>query len=471
MPEFSNARSAVDDLDQIKVPPHSTDAERAVIGGLLLVSSAWDKIAGFLGQEDFYHNNHRQIFKAIEHIQEKQEACDVVTVSEWLDAHGLADQTGGLEYLAGLAANTPGASNIDAYGKIVREKSVLRQLIDIGNQLAERAFNPEGQESDDLLEEAESLVFKIREKTLKSKSGFHDLKEALINTLEHIKSLSESDQDITGLPYGWGDLDKKTAGLHKSDLVIVAARPGMGKTTFAMNIAERAAVTGASVAIFSMEMSVEQILMRMFSSLSRINQGDLKTGKLSDQDWPKITQTNALLKQSNLFINDTPGMTPNEMLSHCRRLKNREGLDLIVVDYLQLMQTKNTQDSRVNQISEISRSLKGMAKELEVPVIALSQLSRNVEQRPNKRPIMSDLRESGAIEQDADIIMFIYRDSYYNEDSPKKNASEIIIGKHRNGETGSVELAFLGQYTRVENLDKHIYMNEPEEVPDASDFF
>ncbi len=468
MPEFNKNQSAASDINSLKVPPHSLEAEKAVIGGLLLVHSAWDKIAGSLSQEDFYHNNHKQIFKAIEHIHENQQGCDVVTVSEWLDAHGLTDQSGGLDYLAGLAANTPGASNIDAYGKIVREKSVLRQLIQIGNELAEKAFNPEGLESDDLLEEAESLVFKIREKTLKSKSGFHDLSGVLVNTLEHLQKLSESDGDITGLPYGWADLDKKTAGMHNSDLIIIAARPGMGKTTLAMNIAERTAVTGKSVAIFSMEMSAEQIVMRMFSSLSRINQSDLKKGQLSDHDWPKIMQSNALLSQSKLFINDTSGMTPNEMMSHCRRLKNREGLDLIVVDYLQLMQTRGKSENRVNEISEISRNLKGMAKELNVPVIALSQLSRNVEQRNNRRPIMSDLRESGAIEQDADLIMFIYRDGYYNEDSPQKNVSEIIIGKHRNGETGTIKLAFLGQYTRFDNLDNHIYLNEPE-VSDLGD--
>ncbi len=469
MPEFQHNRSAANDIEHLKVPPHSSDAEKAVVGGLMLDKNAWDKISGFLSQEDFYHNNHRQIFKAIEHIQEAQEACDVVTVSEWLDAHGLTEQSGGLEYLAGLAAETPGASNIVAYGNIVREKSILRQLIQIGTELAEKGFNPEGQNSDDLLEEAEQLVFKIREQSLKSKSGFHDLQGVLVNTLEHLQKLAEGDGEITGLPYGWTDLDKKTAGMHPSDLIIIAARPGMGKTTLAMNIAERAAVTGSSVAIFSMEMSAEQIVMRMFSSLSRINQSDLKKGQLTDQDWPKIQQTNALLAQSKLFINDTPGMTPNEMLSHCRRLKNREGLDLIVVDYLQLMQTKGRSESRVNEISEISRSLKGMAKELNVPVIALSQLSRNVEQRPNKRPIMSDLRESGAIEQDADLIMFIYRDGYYNEDSPQKNVSEIIIGKHRNGETGTTKLAFLGQYTRFENLDTHIYLNDPE-MDDAGDF-
>jgi replicative DNA helicase len=460
MNEMPQLNKQHDDISNLKVPPHAIDAEKAVIGGLLLVASAWDKVAGKLAEDDFYLKNHRQIFKAIAHLHENQQACDVVTVSDWLEAHGLTEQSGGLDYLAELAANTPGASNVEAYAGIVREKSVLRQLIQIGNELAEKAFNPETQTADELIEEAEKLVFQIREQTLKSQSGFHDIKEVLKEAIENIEELSENDNEITGLPYGWVDLDKKTSGLHRSDLVIVAGRPAMGKTSFAMNIAERAAVKGASVAIFSMEMAAHQLVMRMFSSLSQIEQGHLKTGKLTDTDWPKLGQSSALLSQSKLFIDDQPALSPNEMLSRCRRLKNREGLDLIVIDYLQLMQVKGKTENRANEISEISRNLKAMAKELDVPVIALSQLNRSLEQRPNKRPVMSDLRESGAIEQDADLIIFIYRDEVYNPDSQDKGKAEIILGKHRNGSIGTVNLTFRGQYTRFDNYENDILFDE-----------
>lgn len=456
-PQFKNKN---DDISNLKVPPHAIEAEKAVIGGLMLVASAWDKIAGKLASEDFYFKNHKNIFKAIAHLHENQLACDVVTVSDWLEAHGLTEQSGGLDYLADLAANTPGASNVEAYAKIVREKSVLRQLIQIGNELAEKAFNPEALTADDLIEEAEKLVFQIREQTLKSQSGFHDIKSVLKEAIENIEELSENDNEITGLPYGWLDLDKKTSGLHRSDLVIVAGRPAMGKTSFAMNIAERAAVKGSTVAIFSMEMAAHQLVMRMFSSLSQIEQGHLKTGKLTDTDWPKLGQSSALLSQSKLFIDDQPALSPNEILSRCRRLKNREGLDLIVIDYLQLMQVKGKTENRANEISEISRNLKAMAKELDVPVIALSQLNRSLEQRPNKRPVMSDLRESGAIEQDADLIIFIYRDEVYNPDSQDKGKAEIILGKHRNGSIGSVNLTFRGQYTRFDNYENDILFDE-----------
>ncbi len=460
MNDMRSMRSNNDVIDDLKVPPHAVEAEKAVLGGLLLVASAWDKIASKIAIEDFYHKNHQHIFKAIAFINENQQACDVVTVSDWLEAHGLSDKSGGLDYLADLAGSTPGASNVEAYAKIVREKSVMRQLIQIGNELAEKAFNPEAQTADELIEEAEKLVFRIREQTLKSQSGFHDIKEILKETIENLEELAESDGDITGLPYGWVDLDKKTAGLQRSDLIIVAGRPAMGKTSFAMNIAERAAITGSSVAIFSMEMAAHQLVMRMFSSLSQINQSDLKRGNLKDNDWPKLGQSSALLSQSKLFIDDQPALSPNEIMSRCRRLKNRHGLDLIVIDYLQLMQVKGKVENRANEISEISRNLKAMAKELDVPVIALSQLNRSLEQRPNKRPIMSDLRESGAIEQDADLIIFIYRDEVYNPDSQDKGKAEIIIAKHRNGSIGRVNLTFRGQFTRFDNYENDILLDE-----------
>ncbi len=461
MNDMRPVRAHSDSIENLKVPPHAVEAEKAVLGGLLLVASAWDKIASKLAAEDFYQKNHQHIFKAIAFINENQQACDVVTVSDWLEAHSLTDKSGGLDYLADLAASTPGASNVEAYAKIVREKSVLRQLIQIGNELAEKAFNPEAQTADELIEEAEKLVFQIREQTLKSQSGFHDIKEVLKETIENLEVLAESDGDITGLPYGWVDLDKKTAGLQRSDLVIVAGRPAMGKSSFAMNIAERAAITGASVAIFSMEMAAHQLVMRMFSSLSQINQADLKRGKLKDNDWPKLGQSSALLSQSKLFIDDQPALSPNEIMSRCRRLKNRHGLDLIVIDYLQLMQVKGKVENRANEISEISRNLKAMAKELDVPVIALSQLNRSLEQRPNKRPVMSDLRESGAIEQDADLIIFIYRDEVYNPDSQDKGKAEIILGKHRNGSIGKIDLTFRGQFTRFDNYENDIMLEDP----------
>lgn len=442
-------------VDNLKIPPQSDDAERSVLGGLLLVKDAWDRIADLISEDDFYRNDHALIFKAIKDLSEQSKPCDVITVGGWLDTHQLSDDAGGEDYLIEIASNVPGAANIKAYAEIVREKSVLRQLIQIGNNLAEKSFNPEGKNSDDLLEEAEKEVFNIREQTLKTKSGFQDIKTLLRQAVESIEEMSNSDGSMTGLPTGFTDFDNKTNGLQKSDLIIIAGRPAMGKTSFAMNIAEKAAIKhGASVAIFSMEMSSVQLVMRMMSSLSRINSGKLKSGNLLDEEWPRIGQINHLLSNSKIFIDDTPALSPMEIRARCRRLKRQHGLDLVVIDYLQLMQVKGS-ENRVNEISEISRSLKGLAKELDIPVIALSQLNRSLEQRPNKRPVMSDLRESGAIEQDADLIVFIYRDEVYNEDSMHKGRAEIIIGKHRHGSTGMIPLTFLGEFTKFEN-----YLND-----------
>lgn len=439
----------------IKVPPQSEDAEVSVLGGLMLVQDAWEKIADFISEEDFYRNDHKLIFKSIKALNEDNKPCDLLTVTEWLKTHQLIEEAGGEVYLTELADSVPGAANIKAYAEIVREKSVLRQLINIGNNLTETAFNPEGRNSDELLETAEKDVFGIREQTLKSKSGFQNVKDLLRKAIETIEENSESDGGITGIPTSFVDLDKKTNGLQKSDLVIIAGRPAMGKTSFAMNLVEAAAIANNStVAIFSMEMSAEQLIMRMLSSLSRIGNQKLKTGQLNDYDWPKIVQNQALLAESKIFIDDTPALSPMEIRARCRRLKRQHNLGLVVIDYLQLMQIRGS-ENRVNEISEISRSLKALAKELDVPVIALSQLNRALEQRPNKRPVMSDLRESGAIEQDADLIMFIYRDEVYNEDSIHKGKAEIIIGKHRHGSTGMVPLTFLGEFTRFEN-----YLND-----------
>ncbi len=450
MNEYSKKKSPK--INNLKVPPQSDDAERSVLGGLLLVKDAWDKIADLISEDDFYRNDHALIFKAIKALSIDSKPCDVITVGEWLSTHQIIDDAGGEDYLIEIASNVPGAANIKAYAEIVREKSVLRQLVQIGNNLTEQAFNPEGRNSDDLLENAEKDVFSIREQTLKTKSGFQDIKGLLRDAIESIEEMAESDGSMTGIPTGFTDFDKKTNGLQKSDLIIVAGRPAMGKTSFAMNIVEKAAIAhDASVAIFSMEMSSVQLVMRMLSSLSRINSNKLKTGDLSDHDWPRVMQSQQLMAKSRIFIDDTPALSPMEVRARCRRLKRQHGLDLIVLDYLQLMQIKGS-ENRVNEISEISRSLKGLAKELDVPVIALSQLNRSLEQRPNKRPVMSDLRESGAIEQDADLIVFIYRDEVYNEDTMHKGKAEIILGKHRHGSTGMVPLTFLGEFTRFENF-------------------
>ncbi len=442
-------------INNLKLPPQSDDAERSVLGGLMLVAEAWDKVADLLSEEDFYRQDHGLIFKAIRALSEENKPCDVITVEEWLDLHQLLDDAGGEDYLIEIANNVPGAANIKAYAEIVREKSVLRQLIQIGNELTEKSFNPDGKNSDDLLEDAEKSVFGIREQTLKTKSGFQDIKKLLQQAVASITEMSNSDGSMTGLPTGFTDFDKKTNGLQKSDLVIIAGRPAMGKTSFAVNIAEKIAIKeGKSVAIFSMEMSAVQLTMRMMASLSRINSSRLKTGQLADEEWPRIGQINHMLSNSKIFIDDTPALSPMEVRARCRRLQRQHGLDLVVIDYLQLMQIKGA-ESRVNEISEISRSLKGLAKELDIPVLALSQLNRSLEQRPNKRPVMSDLRESGAIEQDADLIVFIYRDEVYNEDSMHKGKAEIILGKHRHGSTGMIPLTFLGEFTKFEN-----YLND-----------
>jgi len=458
MNDYSSKRASkpkTNRVNNLKVPPQSDDAERSVLGGLLLVKDAWDKVADLLSEEDFYRNDHALIFKAIKDLSEQTKPCDVITVGEWLSTHQLIEDAGGEDYLIEIASNVPGAANIKAYADIVREKSVLRQLIQIGNNLTENAFNPEGKNSDDMLEEAEKEVFGIREQTLKTKSGFQDIKGLLRQAVETIEEMSESDGSMTGIPTGFTDFDKRTNGLQKSDLIIIAGRPAMGKTSFAMNIVEKAAIQhGASVAIFSMEMSAVQLVMRMMSSLSRINSGKLKSGNLQDHEWPRIGQNQQLMANSRIFIDDTPALSPMEVRARCRRLQRQHGLDLVVIDYLQLMQIKGS-ENRVNEISEISRSLKGLAKELDIPVIALSQLNRSLEQRPNKRPVMSDLRESGAIEQDADLIVFIYRDEVYNEDTMHKGKAEIIIGKHRHGSTGMTPLTFIGEFTRFEN-----YLND-----------
>ncbi|MEO5703207.1 MAG: replicative DNA helicase [Gammaproteobacteria bacterium] len=437
----------------LKIPPHSIEAEQSVLGGLMLDNMAWDHVADLIDEDDFYRRDHRLIFRAIRELAGKSHPFDVVTLSEWLKNFSELDNTGGLAYLGTLAMNTPSAVNIKAYAEIVRERAILRQMIAVATQMSNSAFNPEGRDSKQLLDDAEKRVLEIAEHGAHGRRNFEPMKMLVARAMERIDTLYQQDNPLTGISTGFTDLDEMTSGLQNSDVIIVAGRPSMGKTSFAMNIAEHAAIKGKfPVAIFSMEMSAEQLAMRMMSSLGRIDQQKVRTGKLDDDDWPRLTSAVGLLAEASLYIDDTPALSPVELRARARRLKREHGLGLIVIDYLQLMQVGGNKENRTNEISEISRSLKALAKELSVPVIVLSQLNRNLEQRPNKRPVMSDLRESGGIEQDADIILFIYRDEVYNEDSPDKGSAEIIIAKQRNGPIGNTRLTFLGQYTRFENF-------------------
>ncbi|MDO8845190.1 MAG: replicative DNA helicase [Methylicorpusculum sp.] len=447
------------EMEALKVSPHSIQAEQSVLGGLMLDNQTWDSIADKVVESDFYRKDHRLIFKTIERLAEKQEPFDVITLSESLSAIGELTTVGGLAYLGTLAKDTPSAANIVAYAKIVRDKAILRQLIHVGTDISNSAFNTEGRDTAELLENAERQVFHIAEQRQRGQGGFTSIKSLLAQAVDKIELLYEQEGSITGASTGFSDFDEMTSGLQPSDLIIVAGRPSMGKTTIAMNMAENVAIKGDKpVAVFSMEMPGDSLAMRMMSSLGRIDQHKVRTGKLDDDEWPRLTSAINLLAETKLFIDDTPALTPTEVRSRARRLMREHGqLGLIVLDYLQLMQSPASGENRVQQISDISRSLKALAKELNVPVIALSQLNRNLEQRPNKRPVMSDLRESGGIEQDADVIVFVYRDEVYNPDSPDKGVAEIIIGKQRNGPIGTVRLTFLGQYTRFENFAGHSY--------------
>ena len=448
------ARKSTETIESLKVPPFSVSAEQSVIGALMLDKQAFDKVADYLVEEDFYRRDHQVIYKTIKILAEKQSPLDVITLSESLEKLGWLEDCGGLAYLATLAKETPSAANIMAYAEIVREKSILRQLITSGNDIADLAFNPKGRETVELIETAEQTVFRIADQYRRKGTGFTSIRPLLSKAIDRIEMLYHKEGSITGASTGFSDFDEMTSGMQPSDLIIVAGRPSMGKTTFAMNIAEHVAIKEqVPVAVFSMEMPGEQLAMRMFSSLGRIDQHHVRTGKLEDDEWPRITSAMTILSETKLYIDDTPAMSPTEVRARCRRLarENDGQLGLIVLDYLQLMQSPGA-ENRVNEISDISRSLKALAKELNVPVIALSQLNRSLEQRPNKRPVMSDLRESGAIEQDADLIVFIYRDEVYNKDTTDKGTAEIIIAKQRNGPIGTTRLTFLGQYTRFENF-------------------
>ncbi|MFD1260774.1 replicative DNA helicase [Entomomonas asaccharolytica] len=447
------------EIAALKVPPHSIEAEQAVLGGIMLENNTWDRVEDVVSDNDFYRHDHRLIFRAIAKLAERNQPFDVVTLSEQLDKEGVLEQVGGLTYLAELARNIPSVANIRAYAHIVRERATLRQLISVSNDIADSAYVTKGRTGDEILDDAERMIFQIAEGRPKT-GGPEVINNILAKTIDRIDELFNSNNALTGISTGFADLDKKTNGLQAADLIIVAGRPSMGKTSFAMNLIENAALrTDKAVLVYSLEMPAESLAMRMLSSLGHIEQGKIRTGRLDEDDWPRLTSAINLLNECKLFIDDTAGISPSEMRSRTRRLAREHGeIGLIMVDYLQLMQLGNGGgENRTNEISEISRSLKALAKEFNCPVIALSQLNRSLESRPNKRPVNADLRESGAIEQDADVIMFIYRDEVYHPETEHKGVAEIIIGKQRNGPIGTVRLAFLGKYTRFENLAAGMY--------------
>ena len=444
-------------LDQIKLPPHSVEAEQSVLGGLLLEASALDRVADLMTADDFYRHEHRLIFNQIVRLSEMAKPVDVITVAEALEIAGELDKVGGLPYLGSLAQNVPSAANIRRYAEIVRERSIMRKLAEVGTDIASSAYNPTGRDAAQLLDEAESKVFEIAEAGSHGKQGFIPMPPLLTQVVERIETLYARDNpsDVTGTATGFTDLDRMTSGLQPGELVIVAGRPSMGKTAFSINIAENVALDSKlPVAIFSMEMGATQLALRMLGSVGKLNQHDLRTGRLQDDDWGRLTHALGKLHDAPIYIDESAALSAMDVRARARRLHRQSGgLGLIVVDYLQLMSSNagRASENRATEISEISRSLKALAKELHLPVIALSQLNRGLEQRPNKRPIMSDLRESGAIEQDADLILFIYRDEVYNPESADKGKAEIIIGKQRNGPIGMLNLTFIGEYTRFES--------------------
>ncbi len=451
-------------VEEIKAAPHAIHAEQALLGAIILVNATWDHVADKISPHDFYRKEHQLLYQTIQELSEKDIPFDVVTMGDELDRLKRLEDTGGRAYIISLGRDTPSASNVLAYANIVREYSIRRQLIKIGTQIAASGFDPEERSSSELLDLAENSIVEIAEQDAKQKTGFESVQELSIKALDKIEKLFENEGSTTGVSSGFADFDEMTSGLQKSDLIIVAGRPSMGKTTFAMNIAESVAIENDKpVAVFSMEMPGDSLVMRMISSLGSIDQHRIRTGKLDPDEWTRVASSIAIINNSRLFIDDTAALTPTDLRARAKRLKREHnGLSLIVIDYLQLMQVHGSSENRTNEISTISRSLKALAKELEVPVIALSQLNRSLEQRNNKRPIMSDLRESGAIEQDADLIVFIYRDEVYDENSEHKGTAEIIIGKHRNGPIGTTRLTFTGKYTRFNDFaeDKPEYQQE-----------
>ncbi len=454
---YANNRNEDAQVAALKLPPHSIEAEQSLLGGLLLDNSAWDRIADIVTEADFYRDDHRRIFRHIARLIERARPADVVTVYEAIEKNNEIEQAGGLAYLGEIANNTPSAANVRRYAEIVRERAVLRRLVTVGDEIAASALNPAGRDAKTLLDQAESKVFEIAEAGARSTQGFVAIQPLLGEVVDRIQELYEQENpsDVTGVPTGFHDLDKMTAGLQAGDMIVVAGRPSMGKTAFALNIAEHVGVDlGLPVAIFSLEMSGPQLAMRFLSSVGRLDAHRIRTGRLNDDEWDKMTVALGKLHGAPIHIDETGALNVTDLRARARRLARSFGgkLGLIVIDYLQLMTSTRENENRATEISEISRSIKALAKELQVPVIALSQLSRKVEERNDKRPLMSDLRESGAIEQDADIILMMYREEYYKPDTPEKGVAEVIIGKHRNGPTGTVKLTFLGEYTRFQSF-------------------
>ncbi len=449
-------------LENLRVPPHSIEAEQSVLGGLLIDNESWDRIADILIEENFYRLDHRLIWQHIARLIEKNKPADVITVNESLVRAGKSDETGGLTYLNSLTYNTPSTANIKRYSEIVRECAILRKLINVSDEISNSALNTQGREAKQILDEAESKIFRIAEEGAKNSSGFKEISSLLKEVVERIDELYQRGEgsDVTGVPTGFIDLDKMTSGLQPGDLIIIAGRPAMGKTSFSMNIGEYVAIgQGLPVAVFSMEMGGLQLAMRMLGSIAGLDQHRMRTGKLLDSEWPKVTHALHLIQEAQFYIDETPDLNVTDVRARSRRLARQCGqLGLVIIDYMQLMSGNGSEKNRVSEISEISRCLKGLAKELHCPLVALSQLNRSLEQRINKRPVMSDLRESGAIEQDADLILFVYRDEVYNPDSLDKGTAEIIIGKQRNGPIGTIKLTFQNSSTRFRNYtDKQIY--------------
>jgi replicative DNA helicase len=446
--------------ESLRLPPHSVEAEQAVLGGLLLDNTAWDRVSGLIADSDFYRRDHRLIYRGIAELVERSEPADAVTLADHLQQTGQLQDVGGLAYLGSLARDTPTAANIGAYADIVRERAVLRRLIEVGGEIASSAYDTQGRTAEQLVESAEQRVFEMAERGQR-RAGIVALKSILPATIDRIDALYHKEGDLSGVATGFKELDRMTDGLQNGDLIIVAGRPSMGKTTFAVNIAEFAAIKqNIRTVVYSMEMSAEALAMRLISSIGRVDHSQLRAGRFPDEDWSRITAAVNQLTNAPIYIDETPALTPGELRSRSRRLKREHGLGLIVIDYLQLMQVPGTKENRATEISEISRSVKALAKELKVPIIALSQLNRSVEQRTEKRPVMSDLRESGALEQDADVIAFIYREEVYDKDTARRGIADIIIAKQRNGPTGDFMLTFRGEHTRFENYAPDAYAED-----------
>ena len=461
-PDKLGARRSKDDLN-LELPPSSIQAELSVLGGLLIDPSSWDKIADEVNSQDFFKRENKIIFSCIEKIQGKGGTVDAITVSELLASRDELSSIGGIDYITEIINSTPSSANIKAYAEIIRNKAVLRKLLSISAEIATSVRNPDGASTEELLDEAEKKVYEIYDNSRGIKLGFKQVKDLIPNVIDRLDMLAKSGKDITGVPTGFNKLDEYTSGLQRGDLIVIAGRPSMGKTSLAVNIAENASIGHKiPVGIFSMEMSSEQLSMRMLSSIGRINQSKLRNGKLSGEDWSRVNSAGTMLSDAPIWVDDVGSLTPIELRARARRLKREHNLGLIIVDYLQLMSVSGTKENRATEISEISRSLKSLAKELDIPIIALSQLNRGIESRQDKRPVMSDLRESGAIEQDSDLILFIYREEVYDPETPKRGIADIIIGKQRSGPTGDFLLTFLGEYTKFEN---YIPDNYGEGVP------